>query len=37
VSCGDDEVIVAVFCPNGGVANGASCPTTPTRAVCMKK
>jgi len=37
VTCNNDEVLVAVFCPNGGTPNGANCATPPARGVCMKK
>ena len=37
VTCSSDEVLVAVFCPNGGAPNGANCATPPARGVCMKK
>jgi hypothetical protein len=37
VTCGGDEVLVAVFCPSGGAPDGANCATPPARGICMKK
>jgi hypothetical protein len=37
VSCEVGETLVSVFCPSGGVADGAKCSTTPTVGLCLKK
>ncbi len=36
-SCDTGETLVSVFCPSGGVADGAKCATTPTIGLCLKK
>jgi Collagen triple helix repeat (20 copies) len=36
-SCDSSETLVSVFCPSGGVADGAKCATTPTIGLCLKK
>jgi hypothetical protein len=36
-SCDSSETLVSVFCPGGGVADGAKCATTPTIGLCLKK
>lgn len=37
VSCDASEALVSVFCPTGGVADGAKCATSPTVGLCIKK
>ena len=37
VSCESSEMLVSVFCPGGGVADGAKCATPPTIGLCLKK
>lgn len=37
VACEKDEMLVAVFCPSGGAADGAKCGTSPTIGLCLKK
>jgi hypothetical protein len=37
VSCDASETLVAVFCPSGGISDGAKCGTTPTIGLCLKK
>ncbi len=37
VSCDASEVLVSVFCPSGGAADGAKCATAPTVGLCLKK
>jgi Collagen triple helix repeat (20 copies) len=37
VTCDASEMLVSVFCPSGGVADGAKCGTTPTVGLCLKK
>ena|SRR5579871_4248483 len=36
-SCESDEMLVSVFCPSGGAAEGAKCGTSPTIGLCLKK
>jgi len=36
-SCDASEALVSVFCPGGGVADGAKCGTSPTVGLCLKK
>lgn len=36
-SCESNETLVAVFCPNGGTADGTKCGTTPTIGLCLLK
>jgi hypothetical protein len=36
-SCESNEMLVSVFCPSGGVADGAKCATAPTIGLCLKK
>jgi len=36
-SCDSSEMLVSVFCPSGGVADGAKCATAPTIGLCLKK
>jgi collagen triple helix repeat protein len=37
VSCDASEMLVSVFCPSGGAADGAKCGTSPTVGLCLKK
>ena len=37
VSCDASEVLVSVFCPGGGAADGAKCGTSPTVGLCLTK
>jgi hypothetical protein len=37
VACEANEMLVSVFCPSGGVADGAKCGTSPTVGLCLKK
>ena len=37
VSCESTEVLVSVFCPGGGAADGAKCGTAPTVGLCLRK
>jgi hypothetical protein len=37
VSCEASEILVSVFCPSGGAADGARCGTNPTIGLCLKK
>jgi collagen triple helix repeat protein len=37
VSCESSEILVSVFCPSGGVADGAKCASNPTIGLCLKK
>ncbi len=37
VSCEGGEMLVSVFCPGGGAADGAKCATSPTVGLCLKK
>lgn len=37
VSCEATEMLVAVFCPSGGAADGAKCSTSPTVGLCLRK
>jgi hypothetical protein len=37
LSCDANETLVSVFCPGGGAADGAKCPTTPAVGLCMRK
>ena len=37
VSCEASEILVSVFCPSGGAADGAKCGTSPTIGLCLKK
>lgn len=37
VACESTEVLVSVFCPNGGVSEGAKCTSAPTVGLCFKK
>lgn len=37
VSCDASEVLVSVFCPSGGAADGAKCVTAPAVGLCLKK
>jgi len=37
VSCEANEVLVSVFCPSGGAADGARCGSNPTVGLCLKK
>ena len=37
VSCDASEILVSVFCPSGGAADGAKCATNPTIGLCLKK
>jgi hypothetical protein len=36
-SCEANEILVSVFCPSGGVPDGARCASPPTIALCLKK
>src|SRR6185295_17006774 len=35
VSCDASEILVSVFCPSGGAADGAKCATNPTIGLCL--
>ena len=37
VSCEADEMLVSVYCPNGGTIEGNKCGTAPTVGLCFKK
>ncbi|MBR1298602.1 collagen-like protein [Bradyrhizobium sp. AUGA SZCCT0042] len=37
VSCESTEILVSVFCPGGGAADGAKCGTAPTVGLCLRK
>ncbi len=37
VSCESTEILVSVFCPSGGAADGAKCGTAPTVGICLRK
>ena len=37
VSCDAGEILVSVFCPGGGAADGAKCGTSPSVGLCLKK
>lgn len=37
VACESGETLVSVFCPSGGMADGAKCATSPTIGLCLKK
>lgn len=37
VSCERDEMLVSIFCPSGGAADGPKCGTSPTIGLCLKK
>jgi hypothetical protein len=37
VSCEANETLVSVFCPGGGVSDGAKCGTAPTVGLCLRK
>ncbi|TWB59288.1 collagen triple helix repeat protein [Bradyrhizobium sacchari] len=37
VNCDTSEILVSVFCPSGGAADGAKCGTSPTIGLCLKK
>lgn len=37
VSCDASEVLVSVFCPAGGAADGVKCGTPPTVGLCLHK
>src|SRR5580693_8613054 len=37
LSCEANETLVSVFCPGGGAADGAKCPSTPAIGLCMRK
>ena len=37
VECEGSEILVSVFCPSGGVSDGAKCSTSPTIGLCLKK
>ena len=37
VSCDANEMLVSVFCPSGGVSDGAKCATAPTVGLCLRK
>ena len=36
VACNDDETLVSIFCPSGGVPDLAKCPSLPTVGLCLK-
>lgn len=36
-SCEGDELLVSVFCPNGGAVEANKCSTSPTIGLCLKK
>ena len=37
VSCEPTEMLVSVFCPGGGAADGAKCGTAPSVGLCLRK
>jgi hypothetical protein len=37
LSCDANETLISVFCPAGGAADGAKCPSTPAIGLCMRK
>jgi hypothetical protein len=37
LNCDANETLVSVFCPAGGTADGAKCPSTPAIGLCMRK
>ena len=37
VNCDSSEMLVSVFCPNGGSADGGKCSASPTIGLCLKK
>ena len=37
VSCESTEILVSVFCPSGGAADGAKCGAAPTVGLCLRK
>lgn len=37
VACDSSEMLVSVFCPSGGTADGAKCSTPPAVGLCLKK
>ncbi len=37
VNCDGSEMLVSVFCPSGGSADGGKCSTSPTVGLCLKK
>jgi hypothetical protein len=37
LNCEANETLVSVFCPGGGAADGAKCPSTPAIGLCMRK
>jgi hypothetical protein len=37
VNCDSSEMLVSVFCPNGGASDGNKCGTPPTVGLCLKK
>jgi hypothetical protein len=37
VNCDASEILVSVFCPGGGEADGPKCQTTPTVGLCLRK
>ena len=37
LSCETNETLVSVFCPGGGAADGAKCPSTPAIGLCIRK
>ncbi|MEH2591233.1 hypothetical protein [Bradyrhizobium sp. AZCC 1721] len=37
VGCDANENLVSVFCPSGGVPDGAKCGTGPAVGLCLKK
>ena len=36
-SCEANETLVSVFCPSGGAPDGATCGTSPTVGLCLRK
>jgi hypothetical protein len=36
-SCEASEILVSVYCPGGGAADGAKCSTSPTVGLCLRK
>ena len=37
IACESTEVLVSVFCPNGGAPDGARCASSPTAGLCIKR
>ena len=37
VTCESNEILVSVFCPSGGVPDGAKCGAAPTVGLCLRK